>query len=437
MPPNLDSLQAHHLEALQAAYTAALERHELDGVLLYSGHPHRHFADDQIASFATFGHFLHWVPMAGLAHSWLLIRPGERPRLYLHAPDDFWHLPASLPDAPWIDRFAIDTGRFERPPALPAGRFAVLGDVSEDLAASLGAAPNPPGLTADLDETRVRKSDYEIACLREANRRAMAGHLAARDAFLAGGSAELDIQLAYLGASRQRESALPYANIIGLNAHGGVLHYQHYATVPAAKSLSLLVDGGLRFRGYCADITRSWAGPDADPLFPPLISAMTALKQRLVEALSPGISFVTLHERMHGEIAALLIEHRLVSCSAEAAVTNGITRAFCPHGLGHLLGLQVHDVAGRHAADGTPLPPPDSDPALRLTRELEAGMVVTIEPGLYVIPMLLSPLRESAVGADIDWKRVERLAPHGGIRIEDNVRIGHQGSDNLTPEINE
>ncbi|SDJ28641.1 Xaa-Pro dipeptidase [Billgrantia gudaonensis] len=431
---DLDSLQARHLDALEAAYAATLQRHDLDGVLLYSGHPHRHFADDQEASFATFGHFLHWVPMPGLAHSWLLIRPGERPRLYFHAPDDFWHLSATLPEEAWVERFDIETGRFDQPPALPAGHFALLGNVTDAVAAALGVELNPPLLTAALDEARVRKSDYEIACLGEANRRAMAGHLAARDAFLAGEAAELDIQLAYLGASRQRESELPYANIVGLNAHGGVLHYQHYDTALPAQRRSLLVDAGHRHRGYCADITRSWAGPDADSLFPPLIDAMTALKQRLVEALAPGMSFRALHERMHRELGALLVEHRLVSCSAEAAVANGITRAFCPHGLGHLLGLQVHDVAGRRATDGTPLPPPDADPALRLTRELEAGMVVTIEPGLYVIPMLLSPLRESPVGADIDWRRIERLAPHGGIRIEDNVRIAHHGADDLTPE---
>ncbi|WP_163557128.1 Xaa-Pro dipeptidase [Halomonas sp. NO4] len=434
MPPDFDTLHAGHLDALESAYAATLARHDLDGVLLYSGHPHYHFADDQAASFATYAHLLHWVPMPGLAHCWLLIRPGERPRLYFHAPDDFWHRPARLPDEAWVDRFVIEKGRFEQPPTLPAGRYAILGEVAPEIAASLGAALNPPRLTAELDEGRVRKSDYEVACLRDANRQAMAGHRAARDAFLDGHAAELDIQLAYLAASRQRESEVPYGNIVGLNAHGGVLHYQHYDTAPPARRHSLLVDAGHRHRGYCADITRSWAGPDAEPLFATLIAGMTALKDRLVASLAPGVSFVALHQRMHRELAALLVEHGLVGCSAEAAVENGITRAFCPHGLGHLLGLQVHDVAGRSAADGTPLPPPEADPALRLTRELEAGMVVTIEPGCYVIPMLLAPLRESSVAADIDWAKVERLASHGGIRIEDNVRITRHGADNLTPE---
>jgi Xaa-Pro dipeptidase len=432
MTATLDDLQQVHLDALECRYADVLSRLGYDGVLLYSGHPHHHFADDQPASFATYGHFLHWVPLAGLAHSWLLIRAGQRPALYFHAPRDFWHLPSQLPDERWTQRFDIVPREATTPPLLPTGRFAVLGEVDETQAAALGAEANPEALTLALDELRVRKSDYEVACLREANRLAMTGHLAARDTFLAGG-AELDCHLAYLQATRQREHDVPYGNIVGINDHGGVLHYQHYDSEPPVDRHSLLVDAGQRVRGYCADITRTWAGPDADPAFAPLIEGVTALQQRLIATLRPAVSYVGLHEHMHAELGALLVEQGLTRCSPEAAVAGGITRAFCPHGLGHLLGIQVHDVAGRVAADGRPLPPPPEHPALRLTRELEAGMVVTMEPGLYIIPMLLAPLREGPTGRDIDWKEIERLASHGGIRIEDDVLISASGAENLTP----
>ncbi|MCG6657112.1 Xaa-Pro dipeptidase [Halomonas campisalis] len=432
MTHSLADAQRLHLERLEREYACLLDALGYDGVLLYSGHPHRHFADDQEASFATYGHFLHWVPLAGVTRSWLLLRAGQRPALYFHAPRDFWHLPPALPDEAWTQRFAIELRQSETPPPLPAGRFAVLGEVAPATAAALGAELNPERLTAALDELRVCKSDYEVACLREANRRAMQGHLAACDAFR-GGAAELDVQLAYLKASRQRESDVPYGNIVGINAHGGVLHYQHYDLKPPDRQHSLLVDAGHRVRGYCADITRTWSGADADSCFPALIDGVTALQRRLIAALRPGVSYVALHERMHDELGALLADQGVIRCSPEAAVAAGITRAFCPHGLGHLLGLQVHDVAGRCRGDGSPLPPPPEHPALRLTRELEAGMVVTVEPGLYVIPMLLDPLRDAPVGRDIDWTQVERLAPHGGIRIEDNVLITAQGADNLTP----
>ncbi len=138
---------------------------------------------------------------------------------------------------------------------------------------------------------------------------------------------------------------------------------------------------------------------------------------------------------MHRLLGELLVESELVSGSAEAAVEGGITRAFCPHGLGHSLGVQVHDVAGRTTRDGTPLPPPIQHPALRLTRELEAGMVVTIEPGLYIIPMLLEPLEADPTGRHVNCALVERLAPHGGIRLEDNVAVTTDTARNLTAEI--
>ncbi|WP_163648660.1 Xaa-Pro dipeptidase [Modicisalibacter sp. 'Wilcox'] len=424
---------AVHLDALEHAYADILASHGYDAVLLYSGQAHTFFADDQQASFAPFGHFLHWVPLPGIQHSWLRIRPGDAPLLRFHAPKDFWHLAPEPPTAAWTHRFAIEPTPETGPPATGGGRVALLGEVEPSLARELGAELNPPALLAALDELRLRKSAYEIDRLRDANRLALAGHRAARDAFEAGG-AELDIQLAYLAASRQRESDVPYQNIVGLNAHGGVLHYQHYDLEPPARQLSLLVDAGRRDAGYCADITRTWAGRDADPRFAALIEAVTQLQQSLIDAIAPGVAFPDLHRRMHQQLGELLVDQGLVCCSAAAAVERGMTRAFCPHGLGHSLGLQVHDVGGRRDAKGRYLPPPRQDPALRLTRTLETGMVVTVEPGLYGIPMLLEPLRDTSAGCDIAWDAVASLYEHGGIRIEDNVAVTETGADNLTRE---
>lgn len=433
MPDALETLQRQHLAALERRYADRLDALGYDGVLIYSGHPTLHYGDDQHASFQSYGHFQHWTGQAGLAHSWVLVRPGRPTVCFFHAPDDFWHLVPSLPDEAWVEHLEVITGRFDTAPEVKVDRLAVIGDVSPQMVSALGADCNPPALLKALDEGRVRKSEYEIACLSEANRMALRGHRAAREAFLAGDS-ELDIQLAYLKASRQRESEVPYGNIIGLGAHGAVLHYQHYDHLSPASRRSLLIDAGCRYRGYCADITRSWPGPDADPAFAALVPAMHEIKQQLVAALAPGIGFVELHEQMHRLLGALLVDSELVIGSAEAAVTQGVTRAFCPHGLGHLLGIQVHDVAGRIAADGSPLPPPNAHPALRLTRELEAGMAVTIEPGLYIIPMLLEPLKSEPAAREINWKLVERLAPHGGIRIEDNVVVTQTQPRNLTAE---
>ncbi len=276
----------------------------------------------------------------------------------------------------------------------------------------------------------MTKTPYEIACLREANRLAMTGHQAAQAAFI-GASGELDIQLAYLAASRQRESLVPYQDIIGLNEHAGVLHYQHYELTPPNQRFSLLVDAGRRFRGYCADITRTHAGADAPTAFEELVTALHGLKDELIDNIAPGVDFVALHERMHEHLAEILVAHDLFKGTPEQAVIEGVTRAFCPHGLGHLLGIQVHDVAGLRHPDGSPASAPQDHPALRLTRTLRPGMVVTIEPGLYFIPMLLEPLRDKAL--PVNWALIDELLPCGGIRIEDNVLVTESGHDNLTP----
>jgi Xaa-Pro dipeptidase len=141
-----------------------------------------------------------------------------------------------------------------------------------------------------------------------------------------------------------------------------------------------------------------------------------------------------LHAFTHRQLAGLLREHRIVTCSADEAVATGITRGFLPHGLGHLLGLQVHDAGGRLAdAAGRKREPPAVDPYLRLTRTLQPGVVVTIEPGIYFIPSLLKGLLANHE-ARLNRAAIERLVPFGGIRIEDNIEITADGHRNLTRE---
>jgi Xaa-Pro dipeptidase len=134
---------------------------------------------------------------------------------------------------------------------------------------------------------------------------------------------------------------------------------------------------------------------------------------------------------MHRQLADLLVEHNLLTCSAEEAFDQGLTEPFCPHGLGHLLGIQVHDVGGHQInLEGEQAPPPASYSTLRLTRPLDINMVLTIEPGLYFIPSLLEPLKQAK--AAVNWQKIAALVPFGGIRIEDNVCVTQASSRNLT-----
>jgi Xaa-Pro dipeptidase len=128
------------------------------------------------------------------------------------------------------------------------------------------------------------------------------------------------------------------------------------------------------------------------------------------------------HLSAHRKIASALKDVGLIRSDIEGAVESGLTSVFFPHGVGHLIGLQVHDVSG-FAIDesGAQRARPKGHPFLRLTRKLEPGFVVTIEPGIYFIDLLLREAREKSSGKDINWDRVEALHPYGGIRIEDDV----------------
>jgi Xaa-Pro dipeptidase len=161
---------------------------------------------------------------------------------------------------------------------------------------------------------------------------------------------------------------------------------------------------------------------------------MEALQQRVCEDVKAGVDFLALHLLTHRLLADVLREHGIVKCSADEAISSGLTRAFLPHGLGHLLGLQVHDAGGRQAdVSGKLREPPSQDPYLRLTRTLQPGFVVTIEPGLYFVPALMrAALAEHE--DKLNRSKIERLVPVGGIRIEDDVEVTPEGSRNLTRE---
>jgi Xaa-Pro dipeptidase len=295
------------------------------------------------------------------------------------------------------------------------------------------AEHNPALLLNHLHYHRAYKTAFEIDCMATANARAAAGHVAARQAF-AEGVSEFDTHMRYLAAARQTAEDLPYHSIVAQNRHASVLHYQHYDRAPPQPLLSFLIDAGACAYGYAADVTRTYAAPGASE-FAALVAAMDTAQRALIDGIRPGMGYAEIHDAAHHALGELLAEHGLVRCSGAAAYESGLTRTFLPHGVGHLIGLQTHDVGGRQTSpEGGIQPPPEAYPALRLTRTVEPQQVFTIEPGLYFIPMLLEQAQASAASRDVDWDRVERLAPFGGIRIEDNVVVTGDGIRNLTRE---
>jgi Xaa-Pro dipeptidase len=236
----------------------------------------------------------------------------------------------------------------------------------------------------------------------------------------------------YCESTGQRETELPYSSIVALNEHGAILHYQYLERSPPAETRSLLIDAGAEAAGYAADVTRTWTNPSSP--FAPLIASLERLQRTLCAEVRAGVDFVALNERAHELLAGVLATHKLVTCSAQEAYASGLTRTFLPHGLGHLLGLQVHDAGGRQVTpEGEVRNPPPTDPFLRLTRVLEPNYVLTIEPGIYFIPSLLDRV-PGELRRKLNWVVVEQFLPYGGIRIEDNVVAQKTGHRNLTRE---
>jgi len=389
------------------------------------------FLDDMPYPFKPSPQFKAWLPLVRHPGSWIAYTPGSKPVLAYYQPDDYWHVPPSAPSGDWVEHFDI---RVIADPAdaakhLPAsGKRAI---VAEPDAALPGFEPNNPQVLLDyLNYQRAYKTAYELGLMRRAQRKAVRGHMAARKAFLDGGS-EAQINGAYLAAAGHTDSDVPYNNIVALNENGATLHYQYKSFEVPAKSRSLLIDAGAQVDGYASDITRTWVRDDE--LFGELVESVDREQQALAHKVRAGLDYRQLHLEAHLRLGEVLKSLGIVDMEPDSMLQNGVTSTFFPHGLGHPIGLQVHDVAGFSDVEGKLIPRPVGHPYLRMTRSLEPGMVVTIEPGIYFIPTLLKKLRADArFGKTVDWGKVEHLSKFGGVRIEDEVHCTAGAPENLS-----
>ena len=423
-----------HVAELQRRWENALQAEAYDAALIHAGSKLVSFLDDYEYPFRCNPHLLWWLPLTSQHDSALLIRPGRRPKLYYYQPDDYWHLPPSDPESWWADEFDV-VAVLEPDAWKQAGintKTAYIGDAACLAESVQNAQLNPARLLNRVHLERTRKTAYEIACMAEASRLGAIAHTAAEQAFREGQS-EYDIHQRYCMSINMVDAELPYGNIVALNEHGAVLHYQaHEQRVPSERR-SFLIDAGATVQGYACDITRTYAAKPGE--FAQLIQAMDHVQQQLCNAVVAGLDYRELHLQTHRDIAGILKDFGIINVSPEDAVESGLSSVFYPHGLGHFLGIQTHDVAGLIAdAEGTPVPRPEGHPFLRLTRTLEVGNVLTIEPGLYFIEPLLRQWRENGQISAVNWEKVESLAPYGGIRIEDNVVVTDAIARNLTRE---
>lgn len=438
----LASLYQEHIKTLQKRAREILERTQFDALLIHSGESLRIFLDDSHYPFKVNAHFKAWVPVTKVPNCWLWIDGVNKPKLWFYSPVDYWHSVEPLPSGYWTEGIEmIHLAKAEdisiKLNGLSKQNAAYIGEQTER-AKSLGILEhniNPKAVLDYLHYHRSYKTDYELACMREAQKTAVNGHLAAYDAFLSGVS-EFEINMFYLMATGHRDTDVPYDNIVALNENTAVLHYNKLQQRVPAEIRSFLIDAGAEYHGYAADITRTYAAKSHND-FASLIKDLNEEQQALIGTIKTGVRYTDYHINMHQRIARILKKHDIVhGISEEGMVETGLTTPFFPHGLGHPLGLQVHDAAGFMQDDGgTHLAAPEKHPYLRCTRILEPRMVLTIEPGIYFIETLLAQWRESEYRQHFDWKKIEMLKLYGGIRIEDNIVIHDGKIENMTREL--
>lgn len=432
---SLAPLFKQHIDVVTQRYQKAMENHDFDHLVIPAGSQHGIFLDDMSYPFKSNFHFNSFVPLDDLHDSVLIISADGSRKLCYYQPVDFWHYVAGDPEGFWVEHFDIAMTRTkdEVLSHIPTtGNVAYIGEMSRPFDEDNFAAVNPGYFMNEINWHRAIKSDYEVECVSRANKRAALGHMAARDMFFKQGS-ELEIHLAYQLATGHTEHQLPYGSIVALNEHAAILHYTLYNNKAPEQHRTFLIDAGARYNNYAADITRTYAYEQNE--FAELIGDMDALEQRICGKVAIGQSYVDLHIETHHEIAKLLNKYKFCDMSPESMVEAGVTSTFFPHGLGHHIGLQVHDVGGHQAnVEGDPAPPPKAHPFLRNTRDIEVGNILTIEPGLYFIDSLLGDLKQTEHGNSINWDKIEQFKPFGGIRIEDEVLVTATGPRNLTRE---
>ncbi len=300
-------------------------------------------------------------------------------------------------------------------------------------AARLSGVPLDP--SAPTGSLRLRDAVIALRLCRDADelaamRRATAVTADAHAAGMAAtrpGATEFDVQAAVEAVFTRAGMRPAYPSIV--TVAGEVLHGHAVGTTMQDGDLLLLDAGAEEPGGYASDVTRTW--PVSGRFTPRQRAAYDAVLEAnrvSTDLVRAGVRYRDVHLASGRVIAAFARDEGLLVGDVDGLVERGAHAVFFPHGVGHLLGLDVHDLElfGDAAgyAPGRSRSPQFGLSYLRLDRDLEPGMVVTVEPGFYVVPAILEDqaLRDR-LGDAVDWDRAASWIGFGGIRIEDDVVV--------------
>ena len=294
-----------------------------------------------------------------------------------------------------------------------------------------------------LTECRVKKSAEEIEIIRYANRIGSRAHVQVMQRCKQGmngsvGLKEYQLESTFLhycydvGGCR----TAMYTPISAAGPNSAILHYGH-AGAPNEREIvdgdMVLCDFGCSIYNYGSDITTTFPAngkftEDQKLIYEAVLKANEAVKA----AMRPSVSWPDMHTLANRVILASLKEGGLLKGDIDEMIEADIGALFMPHGLGHFLGLDTHDVGGYLEGFPERIQRPGLK-SLRTARALEAGMVITCEPGCYFNPALLLPaFIEPKKNKFLVEQRIRGFIGSGGVRVEDNIIITDDGIENLT-----
>ncbi|KAJ9167927.1 hypothetical protein P3X46_019515 [Hevea brasiliensis] len=287
-----------------------------------------------------------------------------------------------------------------------------------------------------LTECRVLKSDLELAVVKFANDISSEAHVEVMRKIQVG-MKEYQLESIFLhhtymyGGCRH----CSYTCICATGENSAVLHYGH-AAAPNDRTLEdgdmALFDMGAEYNFYGSDITCSFPvngkfTSDQSLIYNAVLDAHNAV----ISAMRPGVSWLDMHKLAEKIILESLKKGCIVVGNVDDMMTERLGAVFMPHGLGHLLGIDTHDPGGYLKG-----PKRSKEPglrSLRTARELEEGMVITVEPGCYFIDALLDPAMENSnTSKFFNREAIGRFKGFGGVRIESDVHVTANGSNNMT-----
>ena len=353
--------------------------------------------------------------------------------------------PAGPDDALWIGRMpadqdlavaaGLDLNRLadaDKLKTLLAGRAAagIVPPYPDTLAWSvhLGVHPANSQELAAIIKLRLCKDEHELAAMRRAADVSVQAHLAAMAAAKPG-RRESDAAAAYMAVLTANECQPSFTPIVTIR--GEVLHGHGYSNTIPAGALMLVDAGAEEPGGYACDITRTFPTSGKwTPIQRHFYDTTLRAINEATAACVPGKRYRDVHDLAARVICAGLVEAELLSGDPAELAERTAHALFFPHGVGHLIGLDAHDMedfgdlAGY--APGRTRRPEFGSKFLRLDRDLEPGMCVTIEPGIYLVPAiwesdeLVRPLADVVNRAKVDALLEDQF---GGVRVEDTICV--------------